>query len=179
MGLFGRSKKASAPPRWGSDASVALAWPISGLDAERDQRSWGEGMELYSSSGYWSMIKCATLLAPSLAHSFHGQAILSDGDVVNTAHHALYAAMQPNPTSWGLSDDAERCAQLVLALVRRNGWIPRDLGGAGSPIGDELFGPILLDPEVADLIGASASIPGLDPRDRFAAIRAILADEGA
>src|ERR1700743_3055270 len=61
---------------WGNIAGVRAEWPHRGLDRDRDLSGWHEGVVLYQNDDYRSMMKCAELLAPALAHSLYGDGVL-------------------------------------------------------------------------------------------------------
>jgi TPR repeat protein len=153
MALFGRKKqdpppRAAAPPiaaespapaavaadgpHWTDIESIRAEWPQSSLDAQADLASWRRGVELYQNDDYGSMMRCAQLLAPALAHSLHGEGILHGADLPETVHKALFAALSPPPDGQTFEEATQRVCRLALTIIRENGWQPQSMGGGGQ-----------------------------------------------
>jgi hypothetical protein len=116
---------------WSDIATIRAEWPKSQLDPERDLRKWHEGIALYDNEDYPSMMRCATLLSASLAHSLYNEGLLRGEDFPNTVFKVLYASLEAPPDGRTFAESAQRAARLVLTLIRENGWQPASMGGTG------------------------------------------------
>jgi len=124
---------------WSDIAAIRAEWPESQLDPEEDLQKWREGLALYDNDDYPSMMRCATLLSASLAHSLYNEGILRGEDFPNTVFKVLYASLEPPPDGRTFAESAQRAARLVLTLIRENGWQPESMGGRG------LFDKLIMD----------------------------------
>jgi hypothetical protein len=120
-----------AKPHWADIEAIRAEWPPSRLDASADLASWQEGVRLYQNDDYPSMMRCAQLVAPALAHSLYGEGILRGADLPETVHKALYSALSPPPDGKTFDDPAQRVCRLALLIIRENGWQPASMGGNG------------------------------------------------
>jgi hypothetical protein len=134
------SGNATAKPiDWSDIEAIRAEWPESGLDPEGDLVKWREGIALYNNEDYPSMMRCATLLSASLAHSLYNEGILRGEDFPETIFKALYASLEAPPDNRTFAESAQRAARLAITLIRENGWQPASMGGQG------LFDPLIRD----------------------------------
>jgi TPR repeat protein len=130
---------ASAPGGWSDIKAVRAEWPQDNLNEASDLASWREGVRLYDNDDYASMMRCASLLSPALAHSLYGEGILRGSDLPATVHKIFYASLTAPPDGRTFAESAQKAARLALTITRENGWQPARMGGQG------LFDPLITD----------------------------------
>lgn len=130
---------AGASGGWSDINAVRAEWPQASLNEATDLASWQEGVRLYDNDDYASMMRCASLLSPALAHSLYGEGVLRGSDLPETIHKIFYASLTSPPDGRTFADSAQKAARLALTITRENGWQPARMGGQG------LFDPMVTD----------------------------------
>lgn len=139
---------------WALLDNVRAEWPLSSLDRARDLQQYEHALVLYERDDYPTMMRCATLFATALAHSVHGDGILTGDDVPNTVHKTIYCALCAPPDGRTFADAAQRAARLAMTVMRENGWHPPAFGGTVP-----FFEPMMTDPGNRQLLSAAIAPP--------------------
>lgn len=125
--LAGRNVERVAP----REEDIAAGWPP--VDVELARARWQEGSAAFAAASdddAAAMRSAAHLLADPLRVSLLGDPLLDDDAMVELAGNALAAIMCVPDAEWADVDNA--VVRLALALVRRYGVQPEDLGGNGE-----------------------------------------------
>ena len=119
-------------PSGKTDEEILSEWPLGDLDVTLAR--WREGMHLFlhaDPADTGSLRSSAGLMSHALAHCIVGVPVLHENDVVETVGSTLSAELEGvDDGDWSVDD--ERRVRLALAVARRYGIQPEELGGNGE-----------------------------------------------